>query len=66
VFYKAGEIRITGELTLHCETPGIVILQMLPEGTMQLTVADPNRELGAMLLSVSKKIEKKGEGFRAI
>lgn len=66
VFYQAGAVRITDELRLTCETPGIVLLQTLPSGAIRLTVADPNRELGAMYLSVSKKLEKTGEHFRAV
>jgi len=66
VFYQAGAVRITNELTLTCETPGIVLLQSLPSGAMKLTVSDPKRELGVMYLSVSKKLEKEGEHFRAV
>jgi chondroitin AC lyase len=65
VFYKAGEIQISGDLTMRCETPGIVILKANSKG-MELTVSDPNRELGKMYLSVSSKIEKGGENFTAV
>lgn len=63
VFYQAGEIQISEELKLKCETPGIVMLQVRAADEIILTVADPNRDLGAMHLSLSTKIEKQGENF---
>jgi chondroitin AC lyase len=63
VFYQAGEIRLNDELMLQCHTPGIVILAILPSGEIKLTVSDPNRELGAMHLSLSVRIENSGENF---
>ena len=33
---------------------------------MQITVSDPNRELGKMHLSVSFKIEKEGDHYKAV
>jgi chondroitin AC lyase len=65
VFYKAGEIQLAGNLKLKCEAPGIVIFQTLPQNEINLTVSDPNRELGKMHLSISTKIEKEGEHFKA-
>ena len=66
VFYKAGEVQIIENLKLRCETPGIVILHAQQGDGMKITVSDPNRELGKMLLTLSTKIEKTGENFKAV
>jgi len=66
VFYKAGEVQIMENLKLCCQTPGIVIIQTLPESGAKITVADPNRELGKMIFSVSAKVEKEGSNFKAV
>lgn len=66
VFYKPGEVQVTDEIVLRAETPGIIILKAKGEENAQITVADPNRELGKMILSLSIKIEKDGGNFKAI
>ena len=66
VFYEMAEIQIMENLTLCCQTPGIVIIQALPDDGAKLTVSDPNRESGKMLLTVSVKIEKRGDNFKAV
>ena len=64
VFYQAGTLQLTDKLQLTCATPGIVLLQQRPDGTLRLTVADPNRELSAMQLSLSTKIERTEKGVQ--
>ncbi|MCF6358280.1 MAG: polysaccharide lyase beta-sandwich domain-containing protein, partial [Draconibacterium sp.] len=66
VFYKAGEIQVTDNLKLVCDNPGIVMLKMKGEKITEISVADPNRELNKMFLSISSKIEKSGDNFKAI
>ena len=66
VFYKNGEIQITDDIKLRCETPGIIILQALEQNGAKITVSDPNRELGKMLFSLSVKIETEGDNFKAV
>ncbi|NOR76105.1 MAG: chondroitin lyase, partial [Draconibacterium sp.] len=66
VFYKAGEVQIIENLKLRCEAPGIVIIQAQQDNGVKITVADPNRKLGKMLLSVSTKIEKRGKNFKSV
>ncbi|NQU54889.1 MAG: chondroitin lyase, partial [Bacteroidetes bacterium] len=66
VFYKAGEVQIIDNLKLRCETPGIVILHAQAQDGMKITVSDPNRELGKMMLSISANIEKEGDNFTAV
>lgn len=41
------------------------MVQLLPNDQIKITVSDPNRELGAMHLSLSKRIETEGENFMA-
>jgi chondroitin AC lyase len=65
VFYKAGQVQVTDLLKLTCQGPGIVLVKMEGENITQVSVSDPNRELGEIHLSVSSKIEKSGEHFRA-
>lgn len=64
VFYKAGEIQVTENLKLKCETPGIVILQANADQAMKITVSDPNRELGKMIVAFSANISGSGENFK--
>ena len=66
VFYQAGEVQVTDKIKLGSQTPGIVILKAEGEGISEITVSDPNRELGKMLLSVSAKIEKVVENYTAV
>jgi chondroitin AC lyase len=66
VFYKAGEVQITENLKLICDNPGIVMVKTNGGEVTEISVADPNRELGKMHLSISSKIEKTGENFKAV
>ncbi len=63
VFYKSGEIQVTGKLKLVCDNPGIVMLKMNGDKIIEISVADPNRELGKFHLSISSNVEKNGENF---
>lgn len=66
VFYKSGEVQIANNLKLICDNPGIVMLKAEGQKITEITVADPNRELGKMHLSISARIEKEGENFNAV
>ena len=66
VFYKAGEIQVSEKLKLVCDNPGIIMLKMIGEKVTEISVADPNRELGKFHLSISAKIEKTGDNFSAV
>ena len=66
VFYKAGEVQITDRIKLKCDCPGMVMLKAEGESISQITVSDPNRELGKIHLSISSKIEKSGDNFKAV
>jgi len=64
VFYKSGHIQISENLTLVSDNPGIIMLKMEGEKITEISVSDPNRELGRFYFSVSTEIQKQGENFR--
>ena len=66
VFYKAGELEISENLKLISDNPGVILLKMKGEKVTEVSVADPNRELGRFHLSISDKVEKKDENVVAI
>jgi chondroitin AC lyase len=66
VFYKAGTIQVSEKLQLVCDNPGIVMLKMNGEKVTEISVADPNRELGKFHLSISIKTEKTGDNYSAV
>jgi chondroitin AC lyase len=63
VFYKAGELQLSNNLKIICDNPGIVMIKMDGDKVTEVSVADPNRELGRFHLSISAKTDKNGEGF---
>ena len=66
VFYKAGEVQVTNNIKLACDSPGIVIVKTDGQNILEISASDPNRELRKMSLSVSVKMEKRGKGYKAI
>lgn len=66
VFYKTGKIRISEKLVLGSDNPGVVMVKTDHDLLTDISVSDPNRELGKMHISVSSRIEKTDEKYRAI
>lgn len=66
VFYKAGEIALSENLNLISDSPGIVMLKTDGEKVKTISLSDPNRELSRMHISVSGKIETRGENFTSV
>jgi len=66
VFYKAGEVQVSENLKLTSDLPGIVMLKMDGESIKEISVADPNRELGKMHISVSGKLISIGEDYKVL
>ncbi|WP_339705361.1 polysaccharide lyase family 8 super-sandwich domain-containing protein [uncultured Kriegella sp.] len=64
VFYKAGAVAINKDLRLAADSPGIVMIKTDPNGVNAISVSDPNRELGKMHISISRKVKKQGENFK--
>jgi chondroitin AC lyase len=63
VFYKAGHIQISDNVILVSDNPGIIMLKMENEKVTEISVSDPNRELGKFYFSLSTEIKKQGENF---
>ena len=66
VFHKAGEIEISKDMKVGSDSPGLVMVQAEGNEIKSITVADPSRQLSRMHLSISSKINKKGEGYSAV
>ena len=57
VFYKAGEIELVNGLKLKSDSPGVIMIKENGGEILEISVADPNRELGKINFSVSAKVE---------
>ena len=66
IFYEAAEVKISNKIKLVSNNPGIVMVKTEGNRVTEISVADPNRELGKMNLSISSKCEKIEENFKAI
>lgn len=66
VFYQAGEIQLAENLRLISDQPGIVMVKTEGEQLKELSVADPNRTLRKMHISLSATIKKQGEAFTSV
>ena len=66
VFYKAGELELARGLILRSDSPAIVILKTENGVVSSISVSDPNRELRAIHLTLSIKIEKAGDDFKSV
>jgi chondroitin AC lyase len=65
VFYKSGEIQITPSIRIGSESPGMVMVKTEGETVKRITVSDPTRKLAKIHLSVTSRIEKKENHFKA-
>jgi chondroitin AC lyase len=63
VFYKSGIIRISPDIILGTDSPGIVMIRYENGKISSISVSDPSRKLGKMHLTLSVKIEKNVENF---
>jgi chondroitin AC lyase len=63
VFYQAGQLVLSGDLSLSMDQPGILIIKMNDGKIKQITVADPNRELGKIGFSVSARLSSEDNHF---
>jgi chondroitin AC lyase len=66
VFYKSGRINISPSVQIESESPGIVMIKTEGETVKKLSVSDPTRKLARIHVSVSTRIEKNGDHFKAI
>ncbi|MBP1665536.1 MAG: hypothetical protein H6Q23_396 [Bacteroidetes bacterium] len=66
VFYKAGEISVTPDITISVDSPGLIMIRTEGKIIKEISVSDPSRRLGKIHFSVSVRIDKKGSDFKAI
>ncbi|MCC5931663.1 MAG: chondroitin lyase [Cyclobacteriaceae bacterium] len=66
VFYIGGEIHLPGSLKLSSAQPGAVMVKMKQGKVSEISVSDPGRKALKFHLSLSSKIEAKGEGFTSL
>ena len=57
IFYEAGTVVVSDELTISSESPGAVMLKVVENVVKEISVADPSRELSRMHLSISGQVE---------
>jgi chondroitin AC lyase len=56
VFYEAGEIKLSEEVSLAANQPCMVMTDMKPNhGSMTITVSDPTRKLDKIVLEIKSK-----------
>jgi len=65
VFYRAGEVLISGGLKLVSDGPGLVMVKMEGQKIKTISVSDPTRKLGKIHLSVQEKMEIRAKNFKA-
>ena len=63
VFYKAGELELSDGIVLKSHTPGIMMVKIDNGQVKEISVADPNRELDSMHVSVNNKIDVQHENY---
>jgi chondroitin AC lyase len=57
IFHQAGELKISENLVVSLASPGAVMLK-IDDGTVkEISVADPTRKLGCMLMRISGNID---------
>jgi chondroitin AC lyase len=66
VFYKGGEIHLPGNLKLSSAQPGAVMVKIKQGKVSEISVSDPGRKTLKFHLSISMRIEAKGEGFTSL
>jgi len=65
VFYQSGEIKISDDLTIGMDSPGLVIVKTKGKMITEISVADPSRKLGRVHLTVNTKFGNKGDNFNS-
>lgn len=65
-FYQAGEVEITAGLTVSMASQGMAMLQMEGERIKTLTLGDPSRKLGKIMITLPGIYEPKGKQFIAL
>lgn len=64
-FYKAGEVDISGGSTVRMESQGMLMLKMQGERIIEMTLSDPSRKLGRIVVTVPGIYTVTGENILA-
>ena len=62
-FYKAGEVEISSGYKVRMDSQGMVMLKMQGNRIEKLTISDPSRKLGRILITVPDVYDAKGDDF---
>ncbi len=66
IFYQSGEIQISPEIKIGCDSQGLVLLKLNGTKIKSVTVADPSRKLRKIHLTVNAEINQTGDTFRSV
>jgi chondroitin AC lyase len=66
VFYTSGEIEVSNKLKVKMDSQGMAMLKMDGEKIKELSVADPSRKLGKIMLTISGTYNSTGKGVKTI
>lgn len=59
IFYKAGTLRISHNITITAENPSSVMIEFNENNPVKITVSDPSRKLDTAAFTLSVKVESK-------
>ncbi|HNX55827.1 MAG TPA: polysaccharide lyase family 8 super-sandwich domain-containing protein [Prolixibacteraceae bacterium] len=65
VFYQSGEIQLSPEIKVGCDSPGIVMIKTDGKAVKTISVADPAHKLSRIHVYFNGKISKTGDNFTA-
>ena len=65
VFHKAGDIQVSDKLKIGIDSPGIIMVKTDGQSVKSISVAYPSRKLKRIHLTLSQKVNAKGEDFKA-
>jgi len=65
-YYKSGDVEISNDLKVRMESQGMVMLKTDGKLINELTVSDPSRKLGKIMVTVSGIYNSSGETFKTI
>jgi chondroitin AC lyase len=66
VFYKAGSIKLPGNITLTVDKPCIVMVRMTGNALARIAVSDPTEKLASVQLQVTAQVSISETGVRSI
>ena len=65
VFYRAGEIKVTPDINISTDSPGLIMMMMEGKTVKEISVADPSRRLSRIHFTTSVRIDKRGDIYKA-